>query len=381
MGRLQTQFEKDLKITFANFVPQVKFQTLLEAFLRAEVDVILGLGSEKDEQDVHLEAPLSGDQEMKDVGLENAQEPNASAGGDDPEIRAARSKLLQIVSSLEILGLGAGRSQRVFAEVMNDAMSRYVTETFADQWQAPSRVIISLRDWVQNHFARLVVEVLHCIRQTQQSDHPRPNESVRDREVVTLEEMGRWCEMSVGRLGRLRITQLFDIVVEWDASRGAVQDLKVRIYYLFPSPSILTSQTYVGTPATRSHLVTSFTSVLSQRLLHPGASTVDILQMYISLIRVFSLLDPKGVLIDRVARPVRRYLRERDDTVKVIINGLLSKNSEGNEANPSELSDLAAELNRSSERAAQTDDDQELDWDDMHWTPDPVDAGPGKNTN
>ncbi|KAI9882483.1 MAG: hypothetical protein M1823_005772 [Watsoniomyces obsoletus] len=360
VSRLQTQFEKDLKITFANFIPQAEFKTLLDEFLRTKVTVVLGLGGGKNEHGGHDEAPESEDQPMVDVGLEDFHAPISSTGGGDAEIQEARSNVLHIFKSLEILGLGAGRSQRVFAEVMNDAMSRYVTETFADQWQAPSKVIVSLRDWVQNHFARLVVEVLHCIRHAQQTNYPREKRSVRDREVVTLEQMGRWCDMSVGRLGRLRITQLFDIVVEWDASRGAVEDLK----------------TYLGSPTTRSHLVHSFTAVLSQRLLHPGASTAEILQMYISLIRVFTLLDPKGVLIERVARPVRRYLRERDDTVKVIVNGLLSKAARGNDTNSSELSDLAVELNRASDRAAQTDDDQELNWDDMNWTPDPIDAGP-----
>lgn len=128
----------------------------------------------------------------------------------------------------------------------------------------------------------------------------------------------------------------------------------------------------------------SFTSVLSQRLLHPGASTTEILQIYISLIRVFALLDPKGVLIDRVARPIRSYLRERDDTVKVIVNGLLADVNDGvggEERAPDNgdvLVDLAVELHQASARAAHGGDDHDFDWDDMHWTPEPIDAGPGK---
>ena len=134
---------------------------------------------------------------------------------------------------------------------------------------------------------------------------------------------------------------------------------------------------------TRNHLVTSFTQVLSQRLLHPGASTTEILQIYISLIRAFALLDPRGVLIDRVARPIRRYLRDREDTVRVIVAGLLVNKEEDKDGEEQmlgqedTLKDLASELNRVSELAAQSDDDQDLNWDDMNWTPDPVDAGPG----
>ncbi len=134
---------------------------------------------------------------------------------------------------------------------------------------------------------------------------------------------------------------------------------------------------------TRLHLTSSFAAVLSQRLLHPGASTIEILQIYISLIRAFSMLDPKGVLLDRVARPIRRYLRDREDTVKILVEGLLA-DTEDEDGDPilpggEVLVELAFELNKATELANQDDDDGELDWDDMQWVPDPVDAGPGKS--
>ena len=123
-------------------------------------------------------------------------------------------------------------------------------------------------------------------------------------------------------------------------------------------------QTYITTPATRNHLVSSFTQVLSQRLLHPGASTSEILQIYISLIRAFTLLDPRGVLIDRVARPIRHYLRDREDTVRVIVAGLLANRDEGDKEGVKHMSgqegvldDLASELNRALELVAQSEDD------------------------
>lgn len=121
--------------------------------------------------------------------------------------------------------------------------------------------------------------------------------------------------------------------------------------------------------------------MLSHRLLQPGASTVEILQVYISLIRSFSLLDSKGVLLDKVARPIRRYLKDREDTVKVIVTGLLA-DTEDDDGEPAVstgdvLVELAIELNRASEIAAHhADDDADLDWDDMNWTPNPIDAAP-----
>lgn len=96
-------------------------------------------------------------------------------------------------------------------------------------------------------------------------------------------------------------------------------------------------------------------------------------------------MDPKGVLIDRVARPIRRYLKDREDTVRVIVAGLLAdaeqESKEGGRHGTGQedvLVDLAIELSRASELAAQNEDDQDLDWDDMQWNPDPVDAGPGR---
>ena len=46
-----------------------------------------------------------------------------------------------------------------------------------------------------------------------------------------------------------------------------------------------------------------------KRLLQPGAATSDILQQYVSTIKVLRYLDPPGVLLYGVAEPIRRYLR------------------------------------------------------------------------
>lgn len=46
-----------------------------------------------------------------------------------------------------------------------------------------------------------------------------------------------------------------------------------------------------------------------RRLLHPGADTRDILTQYVSIIRCLRIVDPPGVLLFKVADPIRRYLR------------------------------------------------------------------------
>ncbi len=59
------------------------------------------------------------------------------------------------------------------------------------------------------------------------------------------------------------------------------------------------------------------------RLLHPGAHTRDIIQMYVHLVRSLQEMDPSGVVLSRVVSPLRRYLRGRKDTVLVIVASML----------------------------------------------------------
>ena len=141
------------------------------------------------------------------------------------------------------------------------------------------------------------------------------------------------------------------------------------------------------------HLTTTFTNAINTRILHPAASTTDILRVYISLIRAFSVLDPRGVLLDRVTRGIRRYLREREDTVRVIVKGLMGGDSSvvkhgpgddedhvynGRGMEEDDLSDLAEDLIRGNapNSAVTSGGGDELDFDDMSWVPDPIDAGP-----
>ena len=141
------------------------------------------------------------------------------------------------------------------------------------------------------------------------------------------------------------------------------------------------------------HLTTTFTNAINTRILHPAASTTDILRVYISLIRAFAVLDPRGVLLDRVTRGIRRYLREREDTVRVIVKGLMGGDSSvikhgpgddedlafsGRGMEEDDLSDLAEDLmhGNTTNQAVASGGGDELDFDDMSWVPDPIDAGP-----
>ncbi|RAL16230.1 anaphase promoting complex subunit 2 [Aspergillus homomorphus CBS 101889] len=276
----------------------------------------------------------------------------------DSRVGAARERLLMLFDGLQLVGMGGDKAQKVFASVMDTMMTEFVRAAYTAQWEGPSLASQHLRQWIENVFAQLVVQVLSII------NVPESGEKELGNLDVTLSDVEKWQEIGIARLGALRTSELFDVIVEWPASSGAIEDLRHFTTY----------------PAARYHLTQSFIAVLNQRLLHPGASTIEILQVYISIIRAFNLLDPKGVLLDRIARPIRRYLRDRDDTIQVIVGGLLADpaDADGQTASthhPDTLVELSAELTKAHQNSLRADSG-ELDWDDMNWMPDPVDAAP-----
>ena len=268
------------------------------------------------------------------------------------QIEAATSRTFDIIISADEVGLGGAQAQRIFAGVMSELLTKHVTTTYAREWTSPSTIPERLRTWVRETFAKYIAEVLYNLRGDIDTDGDGEAAS-----MVTQADISNWQQRAISDLGTLRLKELFDVVVEWDdGSRGAIEDLKQ----------------YISTTSARAHLVSYFSGVISQRLLHPGASTTQILQIYVCIIRAFAVLDPRGVLLDRLARPIRRYLRDRDDTVKIIVGGLLADPEDENPS-PDALVELSLELNKITEISSE-DDDGDLDWDDMNWMPNPVDA-------
>lgn len=298
----------------------------------------------------------------------------------------ARARLLHLLEALTQVGLADESFQVLFAEIMDRKMTEFVHGSYARVWKmslkAPcsshgldrnaakstniaqaSQCIITLRDWIENSFARLALEVLSRV------DKPAPKS-----QVVSLADVQQWKEIGIGRLASLRISELFDIVLQWPVSKGALEDLKAS----------------VTTPQRRWQLTDAFSAALRKRLLHPARSTLDILRVYISMIRTFHALDHSKVLLSRVVPSLQLYLIQREDAVRIVVTGLLAspeeveraqKASSSPNGNPSsegrsgKLVELALLLNNPDQQRRMDMDDEDLDWDDMNWMPDPVDAG------
>lgn len=304
---------------------------------------------------------------------------------DSKEADRIRVRLLRLVDALAQAGLAGESFQVMFAEIMDQTMTQYIHSSYARVWKTSTKprsshgldkaaksmslsqsswCIMSLCDWIENHFARLVLEVLSRVDKT-------GTETM----VVSLADVQQWKEIGIGRIAALRISELFDIVLQWPASKGALDDLKAS----------------VTTPQRRWQLTNVFSTALQKRLLHPARSTLDILRVYILMIRTFHALDHSKVLLSRVVPSLQLYLVQRDDAVRIVMTGLLASLEEVEKAQkvsslPSgigsevgdaggKLVELAALLNDPDQQRRMDIDEEDLDWDDMSWVPDPVDAG------
>lgn len=300
------------------------------------------------------------------LGLSSQSVPHISiTAPESTQSEKVRRDLMGLAESFKNVGLAGEGFQVVFAEVMNDSIREYVYGGCRGVWTTdssssttaasvlpraahhayPSRCVMDLCEWIENRYAKLSVQILGML-------DPRVSVSWTDKE--------KFKEMAIGHLAELRTYELFDIVASWPNSMGALDDLR----------------TAITTPQRRLHLTEVFSQTLSEKLLHPGTSTLEILQYYINMIWSFHALDHSKVLLDRVAYSLQIYVCSREDTVRIIIHGLLADVNEAQRSGD-KLVELAHLLNEGSDQGGQKAHDEEMDWHDMEWVPDPVDAGPG----
>jgi anaphase-promoting complex subunit 2 len=101
------------------------------------------------------------------------------------------------------------------------------------------------------------------------------------------------------------------------------------------------------------------------------------------LIQTFTTLDSRGVLLDNVSRPIRKYLKGRTDTAKIIISSMLADTGNEEVQQSPDISKAIAEemlkpINIATELQRQ---DYDLDYDNMSYMPQPNDASPDFKRN
>ena len=127
---------------------------------------------------------------------------------------------------------------------------------------------------------------------------------------LTVELENKMIQFSSIALVRVRSTEFFDIIVNYPESTPAIIELRDLC------PQVSSSFTMLGKELKES---------LGRRLLHIGASTTQIIDFYILMIKSLRILDKSNLLLDHVAKPIRKYLISRKDTIRCIVSSLTEK--------------------------------------------------------
>lgn len=251
------------------------------------------------------------------------------------------------------VGLGGGEGERAFAHALHKFLERPAIERrcFAVDWTGHTSAVPKLRLWVDDCLIPFVQQTLGAITGT-------PGIELKQ----TEEE--QFSRMAVSNMGRLRVHALFDYVKTWPASTGAIMDIWEYLN--------------AGAPADKAFVCQSFSESMQKRLLHAGAMTADVLSIYINVIHTFNALDSRGVLLEKVAVPIRNYLRSRDDTVSIIAASFLADVDQDGKVTAADMDKICSDITTAVADSALQDnrDNKSLNWDDMNWMPDPIDAGP-----
>jgi anaphase-promoting complex subunit 2 len=137
-------------------------------------------------------------------------------GGDAvDDVPNLRNAILQVLRGLQSVGLGGEQAQKAFAHAMDKLMGSFIVSHYMKvDWYSRKSIINHLRQWVKDGFSPLVRQVIECLAD--------------ESNLVHTSDVQQWQDMAIGRLGRARVENLFDFIINWDKSMGAILDIKVQ---------------------------------------------------------------------------------------------------------------------------------------------------------
>ncbi|KAG1742334.1 uncharacterized protein EDB91DRAFT_1128723 [Suillus paluster] len=227
------------------------------------------------------------------------------------------------------------RYETLIASIGYEFIESYVVETCAEKWSEP--MLATLRAWMID---KIVPWMLYPFAR---------GATNADEAKTMMQGVGSRFDFHMHKtLCNLRTEEIFDIIVDFPESAGALQDLKECLARVDQ----------------RADLVQALRQANNKRLLHPGADTKDILTQYVSTIKCLRIVDPPGVLLFKVADPIRRYLRDRPDTIRCIVASLVGDGESG---------DSLVDENEPIQPLQQPEMEN---YSDPEWNPEPIDAGP-----
>ena len=202
----------------------------------------------------------------------------------------------ELYKSLAILGWVPIQLRRPFREALHTVTMRVISGLVAGNFEEEG-ILERVLQWKNTVLLPLTFLVVGSIA------------FVKDQWEAQLEYAASECFINV------RMKELFDLVTEYPDSLPAVKELTValdrtgRLWY--------------------QQLADEWRKALLARLLHPGAETNQIIEVYINTIKVLREMDPSGELLQVVTQPVRDYLKGRSDTIRCIITSLTDEENGG----------------------------------------------------
>ena len=243
------------------------------------------------------------------------------------------SEEISLYASLNTLGWIKKKLHRPFRSALNKVTIRVISEIAANNWEEEG-VYQRAMEWKSSVLEPWVTSVVGASAFAERRYDAQLEYSCSEAFIM------------------VRMGELFELVTEWPESLPAVKELSValdrtgRLWY--------------------QSLAKQWRNSLRARLLHPGAETSQIIDVYINIIKVLREMDPSGELLEVVSQPVREYLKGREDTIRCIVTSLTDEENGG---------ELYEELKR--QDAKPLDDAQLLDEEDdeeqpsFDWMPPP----------
>jgi len=250
----------------------------------------------------------------------------------------------EFYQSLRLLGWLPYKLNAPLCEALHEVILKHVYEEIEGEFEEDD-LFETMMEWKNEVIVPWVKQVLNKDSEDfiEGNNHHQSNH---------LWKEGKWntkLEYAVSEcFCEVRIKEVFNIVAEYPDSLPAVHELKV---------ALARTQMY---PLLKQTLRSS----LETRLIHPGANTSQIIDVYMNTIHVLRVIDPTDGLLEAVAPPVRSYLRSRSDTIRCIVTSLTDEEERG---------DLYQELRREDgtplEHAHYDSDEEDDRPPEPNWTP------------
>jgi len=254
---------------------------------------------------------------------------------------------------------------------IHDTIQSYTKHLIKGNYDDPN-LLSSLHQWKD----QVLLPFIHLTTQQSElvpNDHDYDNNHQRQTQWNQ-----RLCYHISESYCRIRMEEIFDIVADYPDSLPAITELGIALH----------------TTKMHNQIGYALRDAFDKRLLHPGAQTNQILQVYINAVKVLQLLeqqlliqpshnndshnptyninnanysnnDKSSTLLNTVTSRIRAYLRGRSDTVRCIITSLTDEETGG---------DLYEELQRNDARPleqAKYDSDDDEEPPDLNWQPPP----------